>query len=220
MENGTSPPLQDSSTATRALNVKDEVPAATTPSDAPIGPAPGPAAPSKDSAGVFNDELVPSPSEGISAPPSPYTNERLQIRSMTMPPTPNFDIPASPSGSPNAASTAKFTRFLELKKQGVHFNERLLHSSALRNPALLHKLMDFAGISDEEQYTSSLPSELAVTTNFPVWAYADELVKAHEKITKRREQDSKGKREKLDFVSATAQNSVASPARKKSRFDR
>lgn len=103
-----------------------------------------------------------------------------------MPPVPNFEIPPSPPGSPPPASTAKFDRFLELKRKGTHFNERLQQSSALRNPGLLSSLMDFAGITEEDSRATTLPSELGVPTKFPKWAYADELVKAHEKLAKER----------------------------------
>jgi len=137
-----------------------------------------------------------------------------------MPPVPNFEIPASPPGSPPAGSTKKFTQFLALKKQGVHFNERLANSSALRNPELVRKLMDFAGISQEEQYKSSLPEGLAVRTQFPEGAYVDELIKSHQKIAAKREIDQKGKRERLEFVAGKSEggDGTGQPVKKKSRF--
>lgn len=159
------------------------------------------------------------PADGASAPPSPYTATRLHMRNLTMPPIPNFDIPASPPGSPPPATTAKFARFLELKKQGVHFNERLQQSSALRNPGLLQKLMDLAGITQEDQYASALPEDVAIPTVYPEWAYADELVKAHEKMGKKMEDESKGKqREKVEFVSSKGTSSHGAEG-KRSRFD-
>lgn len=164
-----------------------------------------------------------------------------------MPPIPNFDIPDSPPESPPPGATAKITKFLELKKKGVHFNEKLQTSSALRNPGLLQKLMGFAGISHEDQYATALPQHLAVPTRFPDWAYADQLNKSQEKITKKRE-SQKAQRESVEFVSASSANKVKSarvstaervlteldrgdsqgsrqsrsrsPRRKKSRFDR
>ena len=173
------------------------------------------------------------PTEGnevSSAPVSPYTAVRLQVRNLTMPPIPNFDIPPSPPGSPPPVATAKFKRFLDLKKQGTHFNERLNQSSALRDPGLLQRLLGFAGIKDEDQYASSLPVEVAVPTKYPSWAYADELVKAHEKIAKQREQDPKGKRDKVDFVPSRVEDTnvpsrpasgtrADGPKTKKSRLD-
>ena len=80
--------------------------------------------------------------------------------------------------------------------------------------------MDFAGIGGEEQYKSSLEGNVAVRTNFPKWAYADELVKAHAGMQKARE----GKRDRVEFVSgrkdAEMAKDGAAPAKKKSRFDR
>lgn len=136
-------------------------------------------------------------------PASPYTANRILLRNLTMPPMANFDIPPSPPGSPPPATTAKFTRFLELKTKGVHFNERLHQSSALRNPGLLAKLMDFAGISQEDQYATALPEAIAVPTKFPDWAYADKLVKEHERIARKKEEErAKMQREAIDFVPA------------------
>jgi hypothetical protein len=120
-----------------------------------------------------------------------------------MPPIPNFDIPPSPPGSPPLAATKKFTRFLELKKQGVHFNEKLEKSSALKNPSLLLKLMEFAGIDEKDQYASALPEDLAVPTTFPAWAYADQLNKTQQKILKKREaEQARKQRDAIDFVPA------------------
>lgn len=153
---------------------------------------------------MFSD-LVPGESgdDDGQPPASPYTANRLLLRNLTMPPIANFEIPPSPPGSPPPVTTAKFARFLELKKKGVHFNERLNQSSALRNPGLLSKLMDYAGISQEDQYASVLPKAVAIPTVFPDWAYADKLVKEHERIAKRKEEErAKMQREAVDFVPA------------------
>jgi len=126
------------------------------------------------------------------------------VRDLTMPRIPNFNIPDSPPDSPPAGPTAKFAKFLELKNKGVHFNEKLQSSSALRNPGLLQKLMEFAGISHEEQYASALPDRLAVPISFPEWAYADRLNKSQEKMTKKKEAEkAQGQREAVEFVSAS-----------------
>jgi hypothetical protein len=130
-----------------------------------------------------------------------------------MPPIPNFDIPPSPPGSPPPTTSKKFARFLELKKQGIHFNEKLERSSALKNPSLLLKLMDFAGIDEKEQYASALPDDLAVPTSFPAWAYADQLNKTQQKVMKKREEEQARKqREAIDFVPAVGSASSSRPA--------
>jgi hypothetical protein len=93
---------------------------------------------------------------------------------------------------------------LELKKKGQHFNQRLEGSSVLRDPGHLQRLMDFAGISDEEQYASALSEDVAVPSVFPTWAYAEELKASQKQILKAREQQkSKVPRAAVDFVSAT-----------------
>ena len=94
------------------------------------------------------------------APPgSPYTSSRAVIQNLTLPTVPNFAIPPSPPGSPPQTATKKFAQFLELKKKGQHFNQRLESSSVLRDPGHSQKLMKFAGISEEEQYASQSPHE-------------------------------------------------------------
>jgi hypothetical protein len=145
----------------------------------------------------------PPPDEDVAddAPPgSPYTSNRALVQNLTLPTVPNFDIPPSPPGSPPQRATTKFAQFLELKKKDQHFNQRLEGSSVLRDPGHLQRLMDFAGISEEEQYASSLSEDVAVPTAFPEWAYVEELRASQRQMTKAKEQTkSKGPRE---FVSA------------------
>jgi hypothetical protein len=133
-----------------------------------------------------------------------------------MPPVPNFDIPPSPPGSPPPASAKKFTRFLELKKQGIHFNAKLETSSALKNPNLLPKLREFAGIDEKDSLATALPGDLAVPTSFPAWAYADQLNKTQQVIKKKREEEQAQKqRESIHFVPATvsgASSRAATPS--------
>jgi hypothetical protein len=164
---------------------------------APInGPTQGPTA----SLPLDDDEPVND------APPgSPYTSNRAMIQNLTLPTVPNFDIPPSPPGSPPQQATKKFANFLKLKrKEGVHFNQRLEDSSVLKDPGHLQRQLDFAGISEEEQYESTLPEAIAVPVVFPEWAYFEELKASQKQIFKAREQQkSKAPRETVDFVSAT-----------------
>ncbi|MCJ1477936.1 hypothetical protein MMC13_006610 [Lambiella insularis] len=142
--------------------------------------------------------------ELLSAPQSPYTANRALIRDLTLPTIPNLDIPNSPPGSPPPGMDQKFEHFLELKRQGVHFNEKLARSSALKNPSLLKKLMDFAGIDESEQYSTTLPPSIWDPTGFPPSAFKEELNKSQEEVHKRREEERlKARRESVDFVSAS-----------------
>ncbi|KAK3113066.1 hypothetical protein LTR53_009995 [Teratosphaeriaceae sp. CCFEE 6253] len=191
----------------------------------PYGPAQGPSIPSALPEGAATTPLDP--------PSSPYTTERQRIRELTMPPFPNFDIPDAPSPPPAnsekaavlAATTKKFERFLELKKQGVHFNERLQKSSSLRNPSLLPKLMDFAGVSQEDSYASTLsPSEGGVPVRWPEDCYVENLIKQTERSEKKR----LAERGKVDFMPAATKSATPSAAGtpssggrgRKSRFDK
>lgn len=143
----------------------------------------------------------------LSAPSSPYTNLRTTIRSLTLPTQPNLDIPQSPLGSPAPGADHKFSHFLDLKKQGIHFNTKLASSSALKNPSLLLKLMDFAGVGSEWQYTTTLPPGLWDPAEFPTWAYKEELAEAQRRLSKREEGERvRLQRESVEFVAADNQS--------------
>jgi hypothetical protein len=169
-------------------------PQAAPPPPAPVnGPVKGPTvSPPPPPDNDHNDVLPPG---------SPYTSSRAIIQNLTLPTVPNFDIPPSPPGSPPQRATQKFAQFLELKKKEQHFNQRLESSAVLRDPGHSQKLMDFAGISEEEQYASTLPNDLAVPVAFPSWAYVEELRASQKKILKTREQKQSGA--PREFVSAT-----------------
>lgn len=138
-------------------------------------------------------------------PQSPYSANRALLRDLTLPTIPNYDIPLSPPGSPKESTNAKFKHFLELKKQGVHFNAKLSKSSAVKNPSLMHKLMDFADIEEAGQYSTTLPKELWDPSVFPQSAYKEELAKSQQRILKRREEGkTRGQRENIDFIPATS----------------
>ena len=147
---------------------------------------------------------MPLESGTTSAPQSPYSANRALVRNLTLPAVPNFDIPDSPRGSPPPGMDEKFAHFAELKKQGVHFNEKLARSSALKNPGLLHKLMAFAAVEEKDQYASTLPQEIWDPTAFPTSAYKEELASSQQAILKKKEEERvKAQRDSVDFVSAS-----------------
>ncbi|KAA8576362.1 hypothetical protein MFRU_009g02480 [Monilinia fructicola] len=173
--------------------------------DAPlVGPQLGPAEATElpEPEDVMNEEPNGEPQ-------SPYSSNRALLRDLTLPTVPNYDIPPSPPGSPVASTNAKFKHFLELKKQGTHFNEKLAKSAALRNPSLMQKLMDFADIDEAEQYATTLPKDLWDPAGFPEYAHKEELAKSQQKLLKEKEErKARGQREALDFVPATASGDV------------
>ncbi|CAO2648805.1 Nn.00g097540.m01.CDS01 [Neocucurbitaria sp. VM-36] len=152
--------------------------------------------------------VTPPPAEEESndkaLPGSPYTSNRALVQNLTLPTVPNFDIPPSPPGSPSQRATNKFAQFLELKKKGQHFNQRIEGSSVLRDPGHLQRLLDFAGISEEDSHMSTLSEDIAVPAVFPDWAYVEELRASQKRSAKAQEQErSKAPRETINFVSAT-----------------
>ncbi|OAA64340.1 HCNGP-like protein [Niveomyces insectorum RCEF 264] len=176
------------------------------------------------------------------APPplSPYSAERAAVRELTLPRVPDFDIPPSPPGTlvpPAAAAAAasaarnkKFATFLELKRnKGTHFNARLAQSDAMKNPALMDKLLAFVGLEPHgwaadkdaaaaargavpaaaQQYASTLPAEVWDPTALPPWAYRRSLKRLQDEGAKQR---ARRPGDKVDFVPAAASNSSAAGA--------
>lgn len=138
-----------------------------------------------------------------SAPSSPYLAQRTAIRDLTLPTKANLDIPPSPPGSPTPDADGKFAHFLKLKKQGIHFNAKLASSSALKNPSLLPKMMQFAAVEDEKQYGTTLPTVLWDPLGFPQWAYKEGLASGQKEVLKKKEEERvEIQRESIDFVSA------------------
>ncbi|KAL8723648.1 MAG: hypothetical protein Q9225_000091 [Loekoesia sp. 1 TL-2023] len=161
----------------------------------------GPEAPTADQ--LSNDD-------GSMSPLSPYSANRAATRNLTMPTLPNLDVPPSPPGSPPPGMDEKFERFQQLKKQGMHFNEKLAGSSALKNPMLFQKLMAAAGLSESDQYATTLPEDLWDPLGFPSWAYKEELAKSQQQIAKRKEDEkAQTQRESIEFIpAASAERSI------------
>jgi hypothetical protein len=121
--------------------------------------------------------------------------EQDLLRHITQASHPMTTLPSSPPGSPDAQAEAKFKRFLELKKKGVHFNQDLANKSSFRNPALFTTLMDRAGLERDDQYASALPISIWDPASLPTFAY--------------KEESTSGKRV-IDFAAATTSKSGGS----------
>ncbi|KAJ5739709.1 hypothetical protein N7533_012493 [Penicillium manginii] len=172
------------------------IPESKSPSGPVLGPASGPAPPPLDSAQLPNNQP--------SGPSSPYSTSRALVQDLTLPPVPNMDIPPSPPGSPNPAANAKFEHFLSLKKQGVHFNSKLASSSSLKNPSLLKKMMEHAGINEQSQYNTSLSTELWDPSSLPEWGFKEELLRVQQDARQKLdEKNAAGQRSSVEFVSGS-----------------
>ena len=158
--------------------------------------------PNEDYLGPRLQAMTPE-SSVLSAPASPHASYHATVRSLTLPAIPNLDIPRSPLGSPTPAADPRFSHFLGLKKQGIHFNTKLASSSALKNPSLLPRLMVSAGVSSEQQYTTTLPTELWDPLVFPTWAYKEELAEVQHIFLKKKEEESvRFQRDSINFIAA------------------
>ncbi|KAJ5123427.1 hypothetical protein N7448_009524 [Penicillium atrosanguineum] len=174
-------------------------PACTASHEVPSGPVLGPATGPTPAAQAQS----PDDREGFDRS-SPFSASRALIQDLTLPPVPNLDIPPSPPGSPNPAANAKFEHFLSLKNQGIHFNVKLANSSSLKNPSLLKKMMEHAGIDEQSQYDMALPENLWSTSNLPKWGFKEELLRAQQDIRQQMEyKKSPGQRTSIDFVSGS-----------------
>lgn len=184
----------------------------------------GPSLPPADQREVYPeqvDEEDLGPDQDVQArpPSSPYSANRALLHQLTLPTVPDLDIPPSPPpGSPSsdarrAALTAKFEKFLELKRtKGVHFNARIAESHAFRNPEQTDKLLSFVGIDTKldrdsgaagaagaSQYSTTLPADLWDPVGFPAWAHRGRLRLAQEKLSKER---TRAQGEPVQFVPA------------------
>ena len=148
-------------------------------------------------------ELLLPENDETMAPRSPYSAHRALLRDLTLPTIPNYDIQPSPPGSPIESTNLKFRHFLELKKQGVHFNEKLAKSSALKNPSLMQKLMDFADIDEVGQYATTLAKDLWNPDGFLEYAYKEETCaqSAEDPEKERRRESQRPEREHRFCVS-------------------
>ena len=193
-----------------------------------MGPALGPSLPPSSSASTTPLATpLPDPSTDPQDPPrSPYSASRALLRDLTLPAVPDMDIPPSPPHRPASldALNARLETLLEMKRRPprrgaaapAHFNERLAGSTALRNPALMDKLLGFVGVDAAAtfgggdgdgdgdgaavaQYETTLPAEVWDPAAFPGWAARGALRRSQEKVQRERE---RGKGEAVDFVPA------------------
>lgn len=164
-------------------------------------------------------------------PGSPYSANRALLRDLTLPAVTNLDIPPSPPGSPPPGTNKKFEQFLELKKKGVHFNSKIAQSSALKNPGLMDKLLNFVEVDQRDQYKTILGTDLWDPSAFPKSAYKEQLRQSQNEIGLARARPKGGP---LEFVAAgggersrdstpgtvqAAAPPVASTGKRKTRFE-
>ncbi|KAL4900613.1 hypothetical protein BDW74DRAFT_94837 [Aspergillus multicolor] len=141
--------------------------------------------------------------------PQDGQSTRILLHDLTLPPVPNLDIPSSPPGSPNPTANAKLAHFLSLKKQGIHFNDKLASSISLKNPSLLGQMMEHADIDDQAQYSTSIPFSIH---DLPSWGYKEELLKAQRQLNAKSEESRvNGQRDTIEFISDSRRPSSTSP---------
>ncbi|KAJ2897055.1 hypothetical protein MKZ38_005005 [Zalerion maritima] len=174
-----------------------------------LGPSLPPTGMDMNEASITDDDQQ-QPTSSPAPPLSPYTAERNLVRDLTLPTVPNMDLPPSPPRSPPPAVDGKFRHFLEIKKQGQHFNERLASSAGARNPSMADKLIAFAGVGCldsrdglKAQYRTSLALDLVDPEAFPDSAFRRELKRSRDMISKEREAERASGQRGIEFVPAT-----------------
>lgn len=65
------------------------------------------------------------------------------------------------------AVQAKFDKWIELKEQGVSFNERLIHNRAFHNPNIAVKMLEFVGVNE---HGTNFPGRVYDPNDFSVEA--------------------------------------------------
>ncbi|KAG8624191.1 hypothetical protein KVT40_009167 [Elsinoe batatas] len=159
-------------------------------------PEPAPGLVSAPSASPLSSPPQPgSPSPSL----SPYALARQQIHALTMPPVPNFSLPPAPPRSPGLTQQdKKIQHFLALKKQGVHYHERLLSTAALRDPEQVKQLLRFAGIGGGAEYENALLEGTGVDVRRWTGERVEEVVMGMEE---RRRRDKEGRKSRgREFV--------------------
>ncbi|KAK7951928.1 uncharacterized protein PG986_007656 [Apiospora aurea] len=178
--------------------------------------------------------LEDAPTEDEEAAALVLPPRRALLRNLTLPRVPNMDIPPSPPGSPPPGISRKFEQFLELKKNGVHFNSKIAQSPALKNPGLMDKLMNFVEIDHKGQYQTTLGPDLWDPAAFPREAYKEGLRQSQADISQARARKqgapvefvaaSRGSRETTPVQKGTdgqkqATSAASNPSKRKTRFD-
>ncbi|GAC73673.1 hypothetical protein PANT_9d00212 [Moesziomyces antarcticus T-34] len=166
------------------------------------------------------------PSDSSAAPPSSSRalwGQSLESRTF-LPPSPGDEVI---SVDPDIA--AKLERFLELKRQGMHFNKSLMETHAFKNPHLYSGLVSMLGI---DEAASNLPF-LDTARSEPGWRsvfpFSEEMLIEGDPIAASNKQsqeayaareakiNAKGKRS-IDFVSSST--SASDDTRKTAQADK
>ncbi|KIX00340.1 uncharacterized protein Z518_10479 [Rhinocladiella mackenziei CBS 650.93] len=172
------------------------------------------------------DRMDDHQEQGPSSAALESMSEREAVRYLTQASHPMTSIPPSPPDSPDPTLNAKFKRFLDLKAQGVHFNNDLAIKSTFRNPSLLSMMMVRAGLDGNDQYRTSLPLEVWDPSSFPPSAYKEELLRSQQtlresELSTKRNLSASGKRT-IEFTSggtsgSTSRDSTPGMANKRKR---
>lgn len=143
--------------------------------------------------------------EDLNDLPSNMSEQDL-VRHLTQASHPMRAIPPSPPGSPDPATDARVQRFLDLKVKGLHFNEDLAKKNSFRNPALFSNLAERAGLTEDEQCTTSIPPSVTGFSKPPPFAYKEELARSQQSIrdqqASRKKQASAAGKRTIDFATA------------------
>lgn len=68
------------------------------------------------------------------------------------------------------------------------------------------KMMEHAGVEEQWQYDTSLPTEVWSTSSLPSWAYKEELLRAQQALRREMEDKKSAQRSTIDFVSESSTN--------------
>ncbi|KAI9017810.1 HCNGP-like protein-domain-containing protein [Gaertneriomyces semiglobifer] len=96
------------------------------------------------------------------------------LRPPDLPGLRNWGIPDEAVGECDPAIEQKVARFLSLKAQGMHFNDRLMRTHAFRNPSIMSKMIEFLGL---DETGSNYVKDVFDPKRWPKEAFYDEMLK-------------------------------------------
>ncbi|KAK9711448.1 SAP30-binding protein, variant 2 [Basidiobolus ranarum] len=140
----------------------------------------------------------------------PEYDEYLKFRELLVPKTivgiDNYGIPGEPEDECDPDLQAKIAKWIELKNQGISFNDRLSKNKAFRNPNIYDKFVQFIEL---DETGSNFPSDIYDPKGFPPEAYSNEIEKL-QKLRAEERSRRQQQRAEIEFVNSNSRNSTQS----------
>ncbi|PVU98717.1 hypothetical protein BB559_001323 [Furculomyces boomerangus] len=158
-----------------------------------------------------NEENPKSESEIQKEPRTKKNSEQEKIRQYIISKSNNISkeneqLLNDPEGECDKALNEKFKHWLDLKKQGYHFNEQLQRNKNFRNPNIYTKFLEHLDIKETG---TNFPKDIFDPDRFPDNIYYDKLNEQRTINEQKRVQEKQqfGKRSNIDFITENKHSS-------------